>query len=136
MNELLTALQSIQQISKEMKSGIYNFTENGKCSNCGQCCSNFLPLSAKEVKTIKRYIKKKGIKEQVNRFPTSDPIADFTCPFRSNSERKCLIYEVRPAICRDFQCDKPMKQISANKALYHGKYMVYEMRSEFFKEDL
>lgn len=43
---------------------ITDFTFNGKCSNCGQCCSNLLPLSDSEVKRIKQYIKKHNIKEQ------------------------------------------------------------------------
>ena len=32
---------------------VKNFTVNDKCSNCGQCCSNLLPMSEKEVKNIK-----------------------------------------------------------------------------------
>ena len=27
-----------------------NFTKNGKCSKCGSCCSNFLPLTQSEIK--------------------------------------------------------------------------------------
>jgi hypothetical protein len=28
-------------------------TVNGKCSRCGECCSNLLPLSEKEISDIK-----------------------------------------------------------------------------------
>lgn len=115
-----------------MESGAYDFTVDGKCSNCGSCCSNFIPVSSKEIKLIRRYVEKHKIKEQKRLIPTADPYIDCTCPFRSEEERKCLVYEVRPAICRDFQCDKPAKHIKANKNLYHGKYMVCDMRREFF----
>ena len=39
-------------------------TQDGKCSNCGQCCSDLLPLSEKEVRAIKKYISEHHIKEQ------------------------------------------------------------------------
>lgn len=121
-----------QKLIEEMESGVYDFTVDGKCSNCGSCCSNFLPVSSKEIKEIRRYIQKKGITEQKRFYPTADPVIDGTCPFRSEETKTCLIYPVRPAICRDFQCDKPAKKIQRNKDLYHGKYMVCNMRMEFF----
>lgn len=122
----------IDVIQQEMENGVYDFTKDGKCSGCGSCCSRFLPVSGKEVKTIRRYVQKKKIQEQRHIYPTASPQDDWTCPFRSERERKCLIYEVRPAICRDFQCDKPRKKIKADKALYHGRFSVVDMRKEFF----
>ena len=47
-----------------MEYTIQDFTKDGKCSSCGQCCSNLLPLSNNEIRKIKEYIKKHGIKEQ------------------------------------------------------------------------
>lgn len=32
-----------------------------------------------------------------------------TCPFRDNVNRICTIYELRPAICKAFKCDKSSK---------------------------
>ena len=96
-------------IRQKMNEGVYDFTKDGQCSNCGSCCSRFLPVSGKEIKVIRRYVRKKKIREQWHLYPTAFPQDDWTCPFRSEAERKCMIYEVRPAICRDFQCDKPSK---------------------------
>ena len=129
MFETMTLLDAVR---KDMESGIFDFTEDGKCSGCGSCCSNFLPMSSKEVKAIKNYVRGKGIKEQRRLFPFASQTIDATCPFRSESERKCLVYEVRPAICRDFQCDKPRKKIQAQKDMYHGKFQIVDMREEFF----
>lgn len=127
---------TIGKAIREMENGVLDFTVNGECSNCGQCCSNFLPISGKEIKEIRRYILKKRISEQKHIVPTATPVDDWTCPFRDNSGRKCVIYAVRPAICRDFSCDKPGKKIKADKTLYHGKYAVVDMRKEFFGGEL
>lgn len=128
----------LNKVMEDMKAGVFDYTENGQCSNCGECCSDFLPISQEEIKRIKAYIKKRGITEQKHFLPLAKyPQSDFTCPFRNNAERKCMIYEVRPAICRDFRCDKPRKQIEADKAMYHGLYAPHSMRMTFFGgEDL
>lgn len=134
MIKMTTLGAELRRIKADMEAGVYDYTVDGKCSGCGSCCSNLLPVSAKEIKTIKRYIQKHGITEQRHRYPTATPIPDMTCPFRSETERKCLIYEVRPMICRDFRCDKPGKKIQADKALYHAKYKPVDMRETFFPE--
>lgn len=127
---------TMEKILADMKSGVFDYTKDGKCSQCGQCCSDLLPMSEKEVKRIQEYIRRKHIGECVNKPPTAEPVAhDFTCPFRDNLNRICTIYEVRPAICRDFRCDKPRKQIEADKRMYHGKYHVVNMRDTFFRKE-
>ena len=127
MNELKLLVETIA----DMESGVYDFTVDGKCSGCGQCCSNYLPVGQGEVDKIRRYINKYGIKE-VTRFSPCKNQVDMVCPFRSDVEGKCLVYPVRPAICEDFRCDKPRKKIAADKEKYHGKYRVVNMRYEFF----
>ena len=123
----------LDEVLADMKAGVYDFTKDGKCSNCGQCCADLLPISDEEVRKIRAYIKRNNIKEQKHFLPiVLVPEFDLTCPFRSNAERKCVIYEVRPAICRDFQCDKPRKRIEADKDMYHGLYAPHSMRLTFF----
>ena len=116
---------TLNEVIKEMKSGVYNYTDkDGNCTRCGNCCSALLPLSTKEYKEIERYVRKHKIKP-CNHFkglPTKDvPQFDYTCPFRSNLERKCLIYEARPQICRSFVCSKPSKQIEIDRELISEK---------------
>jgi len=48
---------TLQQAFEDMERGVYDFTKDGKCSGCGQCCSSILPLSSSEIKEIRRYIK-------------------------------------------------------------------------------
>ena len=66
---------------------VRDFTANGKCSNCGKCCSNCLPLSEAEIKRIKAYIKRHGIKEQRHNFASG---VDMTCPFRDERNKNAL----------------------------------------------
>lgn len=103
---------TLDEIYQDMKSGVYDFTDNGKCTSCGACCTALLPVTRKEWRDIKRYIKKHNIKpcDHVTGTPfASKPNVDITCPFRDNVNRICTIYELRPAICKAFKCDKSSK---------------------------
>ena len=42
----------------DFKNGTFNLTCNGKCTECGECCSNLLPMTDDEISVIKNYIKK------------------------------------------------------------------------------
>lgn len=118
-------------LTEAIKSNVTNFTCNGKCSNCGQCCSDFLPVSESEIIRIKKYIKQKGIKESKH-IPIISNTMDFTCPFRDNENKKCLIYEVRPEICRRFICSKSMPEIEDAKKLCEKTREMVSMRNIFF----
>lgn len=108
---------------------IYDFTRQGNCSNCGSCCSTMLPLSNEEVKRIKAYVKKHKIKEQRHNFIVG---VDMTCPFRDEANKKCLIYPIRPAICRQFMCNHTQEDIMKAKINFHKINRVVFMRAEFF----
>lgn len=116
---------------------ITDFTKNGECIRCGSCCSDFLPLSNREIKQIKQYIKKHHIKRQVHTFApfnvTSDML-DATCPFYSPAEKKCVIYEIRPDICREFKCNKPKPEIESTKRFFGETRHVYSMSGVFFND--
>ena len=76
--EVISFLESVQ---KGMADNIYNFCKDGKCSQCGNCCSNLLPMSRKEVEVIHRYIRKNHIQECKHLLPTAKQPYDMTCPF-------------------------------------------------------
>lgn len=98
---------------------ISNFTCEGKCSGCGNCCTDFLPMSHKEVKKIKGYLKEHPeIKEQV--YETEEGL-HLTCAFRDNENKKCLIYPVRPLICRTFLCSKKESSLLELRDSIHSK---------------
>ena len=109
---------------------VTDFTVKGRCSQCGACCSDFLPLSKREIKAIRDYIEKNGIKEQRH---NGLNVADFTCPFRDEANRKCLVYPVRPEICRAFMCNHTQEDIQKTKMKFHEQRNVCSMRYEFFE---
>jgi hypothetical protein len=96
----------------DFKNGTYNFTCDGKCSCCGDCCSNFLPISRKEIKEIKRYIVKHNIKRVNHKPAVATNFLDMTCPFLDpdGGNEKCRIYPVRPYVCREFICDPAQRK--------------------------
>ena len=97
---------------------------DGKCSKCGECCGRYLPISEKEVKTIKRYVKGKQLKipqsQQANVFGL---FLNYNCPFMdTEAKEKCQIYPVRPEICKHYTCRnhvqgnfKPISHLSGRK---------------------
>lgn len=115
---------------KDLK--ITNFTCNGSCSNCGQCCGDILHLSKNEIKEIDNYLKKHKID------PTPKSIMvdyDNTCPFRDNENKKCKIYEVRPQICRAYKCDKTPEEAYKNRELSNKNKLARSMRQLFFNDN-
>ena len=127
---------AIEQMIKDMEHGVYDFTKDGKCSQCGACCSNMLWLSEKEISRIKQYIKKHNIKEQKHVAPAvlvEQPKLDLTCPFLNENKKteKCVIYHCRPAICRCFVCDDP-KGARNHPELYEEERVPVSMRETFF----
>lgn len=107
-----------------------DFTKDGKCSGCGNCCSRILPISEKEIKRIRHYIKQNNIRECVHCAPRVIDL-DMTCPFL-NSQNRCTIYEVRPQICKSFLCCMSGGAIKANREEFHDMYGVVDMKETFF----
>lgn len=129
----MVKLGDIAQIAQDLENGVLDFTVNGECSNCGSCCSNYLPMMGHEIKAIRSYIAKNDIREQRHLIPTANPYKDFICPFRDNSKRRCTIYPARPAICRDFRCDKVSKGANADTRMYREEVTLVDVRDTFFR---
>lgn len=110
---------------------ITNFTCNGKCSNCGECCGDILPLSKKDIKEIDKYLKTHDIKPTPKKIFA---ILDNTCPFRDNEKKICKIYEVRPDICKYFKCDRTPKEAIRFRNLYNEERLSRSMREVFFND--
>lgn len=124
---------TLEEMLSDMRNGVYNLTDHGKCTQCGSCCSNLLPMTQNEIEKIKQHIKKNRIKEQVHGIPLAKPTLDLTCPFLDTGKKteKCTIYDVRPSICRCFICSEPNGAMK-HKELWEGDYRVVNVRSEFF----
>ena len=122
-----------------MMEKVINYTENGKCSNCGQCCTDYIPISQKEINRIRKYIKKHRIED----YPLIENGEIYCiCPFRNRKKKICMIYEVRPDICRKFICSQSMDEMMKNKkeafdkARYNNDVSDYRsLRSIFYNDD-
>ena len=110
-------------------STITNFTICGQCSNCGQCCSDFLHLDEKEIVTIDKYLKTHEIKQQ------NKGENNWNCCFRNETLKRCDIYEARPQICRVFKCDKTPEQAYKERDLLNKNKKARSMAQLFFKDE-
>lgn len=109
-----------------------NHCVDGKCSHCGECCADLLPLTPGELEIIKRYVKKHKVKEH-RQAPFYDRNAtDPTCPFRNQQTQRCDIYSARPLICRHFICSKTLMDARNDRDLIHSSRKVYSLRYEIF----
>lgn len=100
---------------------------NFKCKKCGKCCSNYLPLTENEFKEIK----KMAIKE--NKHLYNKNWYDI-CPFLNN-KNKCEIYENRPLICREYDCNKFENYIFSKiiiESMKKEQYKLVNLRKELF----
>lgn len=88
---------------------ITNNCISGKCTKCGQCCTDFIPLKLKEVDTLKKYIAEHNIElTDWTEFNPTTGMYDIKmfCPLLEKGTNLCKAYEVRPNICKTFKCCK------------------------------
>ncbi len=107
-----------------------DFTRKGKCSHCGKCCSNFLPLSASEISHISLYISEHHILPMPLVRGGKYVYAD-TCPFL-DAHKKCMIYDARPLICKVFKCNRNVSSNKYRRLLLLEDRKVVDVRDTFF----
>lgn len=102
-----------------LRTNVTNNCNGSKCSNCGECCGEFLPITKKEYYIIKDYLlKHPEITEQVH---VEGGNVHLLCPFRDRENKCCTIYPVRPLVCRQFLCLKSLKTIEKAKIDLHKR---------------
>ena len=100
-----------------------NFCKNNECSRCGACCTPFLPMTKNEVKTVKEFLKKNPqIRERALNQPFFKGNNVYVrCCFYDDEKKECMIYPVRPFICRAYKCDQDELKIENNKNFIYAK---------------
>lgn len=93
-------------------ANITDFTINGKCSNCGACCSDTPCVTKEETRRIAKWLASNEVKP----FPVvkGGTVLRANCPFRDDVNKRCLIYPVRPLVCRTFKCNMGNKGAEKN----------------------
>ena len=97
-------------------SCINNCDSCGNCTKCGDCCAALLPITRKEEKRIKEYIKINSIEPEP--YKDKDSI-NLQCCFYDRKNKVCKIYKVRPSICRSFKCNRNIEELEREKIDNH-----------------
>lgn len=90
----------------------------GNCSKCGNCCAAMIPITRKEEKRIKEYIKNNQITPESFQIGNN---MNLQCCFYDRENKKCKIYEVRPNICRSFKCNRKESELNKERDNNHKK---------------
>ena len=72
---------TVEEILKTIVEGTGRITDNsllGRCSKCGECCTNFLPISQREVDIIQKYVINNKIRPQTHMLVMQNRL---TCPY-------------------------------------------------------
>lgn len=106
-------------LREEFGEGAKDYTCNGRCSNCGNCCIPWLPITNREYERIKRYIKKHHIKQMPIKKVGNNIY--LSCPFRDYENKKCTIYPVRPEVCKSFICSNSLEKVYKKREYYDNR---------------
>lgn len=98
---------------------VHNNTINNQCSRCGECCGLFIPFTKKELEKIIKYVKENNI-QPMNRL--TETTFEARCCFYDKENKKCLIYEVRPWVCKNFKCSHKDWKSRRDKYEKYGDY--------------
>lgn len=124
---------SLESLLKTQKERYENKCIDGKCSSCGECCTDLLPLNEAEVKRLKAYAERHNLKENRHNLFWDKNATDLTCPFRNNDLKICEVYPVRPVICREFICAKPLEQAKKDRnSVLSQSRSIHSLRYEVF----
>ena len=104
-----------------MGSKCNNYCKNHQCSRCGECCTTNIPMTKKEVSHIRDYLNEHpDVKQRAyDNKPIKGNNIYLKCCFYVDNE--CLIYPVRPLICKQFKCDQCEKTMLLNRENAHKK---------------
>lgn len=81
-----------------------DYTCNGNCSKCGECCGAILPLDQEDLDRIEKYVLENSIHSIAASLILQNKLQ---CPYYTgNKEKGCAIYPARPKVCRLYKCDK------------------------------
>ncbi|MBQ9041461.1 MAG: YkgJ family cysteine cluster protein [Eggerthellaceae bacterium] len=98
------------------------FSGRGTHVGCGECCSRILPMTEQEANVLRKAVADRSIQLR----PEMAEI-DFTCPLLSD-DKTCMVYDVRPFICRTYSCTVHAAGGMPVKHPFHHKVEFVDMR--------
>lgn len=132
----MTRFRDVDEFLALDKKGVVDYNNPG-CSDCNDCCGALSYISNEEYTRLKKFFTKDKLGKKIyqsalNRVLTKTKELDalyLVCPL-SNGLKRCDIYPMRPAICRDFHCSKELNKV-VDKTSYSGRTILC-----LFKKDL
>ena len=86
--------------------GSIKLSQDGSCNNCNECCSILSPVTSEELKILKRLFTKKIEKNYIKYIEKHRLIGLVAvCPFSCYETKRCLIYHLRPTVCKKYHCN-------------------------------
>ena len=104
-----------EYIKRVFKNESIDF-KNPLCNNCNECCTITAMITPDEYKKLNKFLKTKGksiYKDAVSRhikLAKKYNCRNFKCPF-STLNKKCAIYSMRPAVCRNYHCTPSLNKL-------------------------
>ena len=97
-------------------NSLLNIPPHTRCRNCGECCGP-VPATPEEIKAIRDYLKEFP---EIARLVTQNT-SRINCPFHDSNKKRCMIYPVRPLLCRLMGVVKGMKCTHGNSGELDGR---------------
>lgn len=119
----------MNQTKIESLKKIYNSIQNFKCQHCHQCCGPIIWFEPEEI-LIRNYLQKQKIKRILwtkEEFEQNQ----MRCPYLIND--RCIIYPVRPIVCRLQGNISELKCMSLNNVRLMSEKELNKIRKEFIK---
>lgn len=139
-------LMSAEEYNSNKDKEGNDYTVDGKCSNCGGCCANIIPLTEPEFNKLRRIVAEGDMKPiTIADHPDFEwpddgqPLYDMTCPFMEYGEHgmKCRIYKQRPKVCKLYLCNKSKEEwIKLLKSYphYYANIVKVNLREHVFQD--
>lgn len=133
--------KSYSDFIKNIDKGVVDYN-NPKCINCNDCCGILTLISENEYQELKKYFTKNKIGKEIYKVAVKRVLTEMRerdalylqCPLNTGT-KKCVIYDRRPSVCRDFHCkaelNKVTEDVEKRKEVY-GKRMIFQL----FEKDL
>ena len=130
----MSKISNAQDFLKNNIEGKVVDLKNPSCNNCNECCSLLTMITPEEYKFYLKYFTKdkKGREifiQGVTRWvETGRKLNSFNmiCPFTSKT-RRCLIYKIRPQICKEFHCSPNLNKLNKSIIENSEHYTMYDI---------
>lgn len=116
VGDMYKANRSINLFIPFLTETVAEFFKTFHCHRCGECCVGggegvfLLPDDVQRLSTAMQ-MSKRQFKDKFTFVTGGKRLLPFPCPFYDSNSRSCIVYQLRPDVCRLFPlfpCNKPI----------------------------